>query len=51
MLASWEATAWAKKLASKKNRAGLDDFGRFKVMIAKKQKSEIVGKKMATMKA
>eukprot|EP00401_Gymnodinium_catenatum_P081916 CAMPEP_0117513222 /NCGR_PEP_ID=MMETSP0784-20121206/29440_1 /TAXON_ID=39447 /ORGANISM="" /LENGTH=134 /DNA_ID=CAMNT_0005308975 /DNA_START=35 /DNA_END=439 /DNA_ORIENTATION=- len=49
-LKSWEATSWAKKINVKKNRANLDDFGRFKVMIAKKQRSKIVGEKLASMK-
>mmetsp|Transcript_17189 Transcript_17189/g.37281 ORF Transcript_17189/g.37281 Transcript_17189/m.37281 type:complete len:134 (+) Transcript_17189:119-520(+) len=42
----WEKTSWAKKLASKKKRANLSDFDRFKVMVAKKQKSAIIAKKM-----
>lgn len=42
----WEATPWAKKLAAKKKRASLNDFGRFQVMIAKKQKAEAVKKAM-----
>jgi large subunit ribosomal protein L14e len=45
----WEACSWAKKLASRKKRADLSDFGRFKVMVAKKQKTEIIQKKLATM--
>lgn len=49
ILAKWEASSWAKKLASKKKRANLSDFGRFKVMVAKKQKSAIIAKKMAEM--
>lgn len=43
----WEATSWAKKLAAKKKRANLTDFGRFKVMVAKKQKAAIIAKKMS----
>lgn len=45
----WAASSWAKKLASRKKRADLSDFGRFKVMVAKKQKTEIISKKLATM--
>jgi large subunit ribosomal protein L14e len=48
-LSKWEATSWAKKLSSKKKRADLSDFGRFKVMVAKKQKSAIISKKMAEL--
>ena len=40
VVAKWEATAWAKKLAAKKKRADLGDFGRFKVMVAKKQRAK-----------
>ena len=47
--AKWKATSWAKKMASQKKRASLTDFGRFKVMVAKKQKAEIIAKKLATM--
>eukprot|EP00529_Nitzschia_sp_RCC80_P032952 CAMPEP_0113494224 /NCGR_PEP_ID=MMETSP0014_2-20120614/28996_1 /TAXON_ID=2857 /ORGANISM="Nitzschia sp." /LENGTH=134 /DNA_ID=CAMNT_0000388109 /DNA_START=385 /DNA_END=789 /DNA_ORIENTATION=- /assembly_acc=CAM_ASM_000159 len=50
-LAKWEATSWAKKLAAKKKRANLSDFDRFKVMVAKKQKAEIIAKKMAELGA
>eukprot|EP00977_Amphora_coffeiformis_P012237 scaffold3028_cov174-Amphora_coffeaeformis.AAC.9 len=49
VLAKWEASSWAKKLAAKKKRASLSDFDRFKVMVAKKQKAEIIAKKMAAM--
>ena len=50
-MAKWEATSWAKKLAAKKKRASLGDFDRFKVMVARKQKSEIIAKKMAELGA
>lgn len=49
MDSKWEATSWAKKLAAQKKRAALTDFDRFKVMVAKKQKAEIIAKKLATM--
>ena len=45
-LAKWEATSWAKKLNAKKKRANLNDFSRFKVMVAKKQKASIIAAKM-----
>jgi large subunit ribosomal protein L14e len=51
ILAAWEATSWAKKMATKKVRANLSDFDRFKVMIAKKQKSKIVAEKVAELSA
>jgi hypothetical protein len=47
----WEATAWAKKIAAKKRRASLTDFERFKVQVAKKQRSTIVSKKVAELSA
>lgn len=42
----WESTSWAKKLAAKKRRVSLSDFDRFKVMIAKKQKSKLIADKV-----
>ncbi|KAL7526839.1 hypothetical protein ACHAXR_006547 [Thalassiosira sp. AJA248-18] len=50
-LAKWESTQWAKKLDSKKKRASLSDFDRFKVMVAKKQKSRIIAQKIKELKA
>jgi large subunit ribosomal protein L14e len=45
----WDHSSWAKKLASKKVRANLSDFDRFKVMVAKKQKAAIIAKHMAAL--
>lgn len=45
-LATWESSSWAKKLSARKKRAALNDFDRFKVMVAKKQKTAIIAKKM-----
>jgi large subunit ribosomal protein L14e len=50
ILNKWESSSWAKKNASKKTRAGLNDFQRFKVMLAKKQRSKIVNEKLAQLK-
>jgi len=50
-LNKWEASSWAKKLSAKNKRASLSDFARFKVMVARKQKSEIIAKKMAELGA
>lgn len=47
----WDASSWAKKLASKRKRASLSDFGRFKVMVARKQKSTIIAKKLKEISA
>jgi len=49
-LAQWDGSSWAKKLASKEKRASLSDFGRFKVMVAKKQKSRIIAQKIKELK-
>jgi len=51
IMEKWEASSWAKKLSSKKKRANLSDFGRFKVMIAKKERSIIIEKKMKELAA
>jgi large subunit ribosomal protein L14e len=45
----WDSSAWAKKLVSRKKRASLTDFDRFKVMVAKKQKTAIITKKLAEL--
>lgn len=44
--AKWDASSWAKKLASRKKRASLNDFDRFKVMVAKKQKAAVIAKEL-----
>jgi len=48
--AAWDGSAWAKKIQQRKTRAGLNDFQKFKVMVAKKQKSVVVAKKLKSMK-
>lgn len=50
-LATWEKTSWAQKLSKKAKRADLSDFDRFKVMVARKQKSAIISKKIKELKA
>lgn len=50
-LAKWEGSSWAKKLDGKSKRAALSDFDRFKVMVAKKQKSRIIAQKIKELKA
>ena len=47
----WDSSSWAKKLQAKKTRASANDFQRFQVMVARKQRSAIVAKKMKEMKA
>nr|CAX77028.1 ribosomal protein L14 [Schistosoma japonicum] len=38
----WESTAWARKLHRKSLRAAMTDFDRFKVMVARKQRNNIL---------
>lgn len=40
--AAWAKTSWAKKLDAKAKRANTSDFDRFKVMVARKQRSKII---------
>merc|ERR1719163_1386454 len=44
VMAKWEETAWAKKLKARKARAEMNDFDRFKLMVAKKKRSTLVKK-------
>ena len=48
--AQWDKCAWAKKIAAKKTRGNLSDFQRFKVMIAKKQRSKLISDKLEQLK-
>merc|ERR1719487_2774249 len=34
VMKKWSETSWAKKLAARKNRSEMSDFGRFKLMVA-----------------
>lgn len=42
----WEKSSWAKKLAAVEQRRQLNDFQRFAVMIAKKQRRDTVRKSL-----
>eukprot|EP00440_Ansanella_granifera_P016663 gb/GFBE01018102.1/.p1 GENE.gb/GFBE01018102.1/~~gb/GFBE01018102.1/.p1 ORF type:complete len:157 (+),score=52.49 gb/GFBE01018102.1/:1-471(+) len=44
ILKKWGETAWAKKLNAKEARKNLSDFERFKLMVAKKKRSQAVKK-------
>merc|ERR1712232_321677 len=44
VMKKWGATAWAKKLESRKVRSQMSDFDRFKVYQAKKKRSQVVKK-------
>merc|ERR1719446_130189 len=41
-LKKWGQTAWAKKLEAKKTRSEMNDFDRFKLMVARKKRSAAV---------
>lgn len=45
------ASGWGKKLDRKQKRAALDDFGRFKVMVARMKKSKKVHAEFEKLKA
>jgi len=51
VLEAWQKTSWAKKLESRKRRASLTDFDRFKLMVAKKQRSKIISEKLTELAA
>ncbi len=43
-LETWSKSAWAQKIDKKNKRKELGDFDRFKVMLAKKERSKLVKK-------
>lgn len=46
-VAKWESSTWAKKRAAMEKRRSLNDFERFSVMVAKKQRRDVVRKTLA----
>lgn len=44
------ASGWGKKLARQEKRKTLDDFGRFKVMVARMKKSKAVNAELEKLK-
>lgn len=40
----WEKSAWAQRRAAVEKRRSLNDFGRFKVMVSKKVRRDLVRK-------
>ena len=48
VVAKWAATSWAKKIAAKKKRASLNDFGRFKMVAAKRKRNAAVKAKVGS---
>merc|ERR1712121_271910 len=49
--AKWEASTWAKKIASRQRRALVTDFERFKLMKAKQARSRLINLEMGKMRA
>jgi len=47
----WEKSGWATKRAAFEQRRSLNDFARFNVMVAKKQRRDVVRKALAKSKA
>lgn len=47
---AWAASSWGKRLAARNKRAQLSDFGRFKVMVARKTKANAVNKQVKVLK-
>ncbi|KAG6416221.1 hypothetical protein SASPL_123646 [Salvia splendens] len=46
----WESSSWGKKLIVQNRRAALNDFDRFKLMLAKIKKAGVVRQELAKLK-
>ncbi|KAL3517714.1 hypothetical protein ACH5RR_020303 [Cinchona calisaya] len=46
----WENSSWGRKLIVQKRRASLNDFDRFKLMLAKIKKAGVVRQELAKLK-
>ncbi|KAH9764302.1 Ribosomal L14e domain-containing protein [Citrus sinensis] len=46
----WESSSWGRKLIVQKKRASLNDFDRFKLMLAKIKKGGLVRQELAKLK-
>ncbi|KAF3949536.1 hypothetical protein CMV_024604, partial [Castanea mollissima] len=46
----WESSSWGRKLIVQKRRASLNDFDRFKIMLAKIKRAGIVRQELAKLK-
>lgn len=49
--AKFAASSWGRKLARKEKRKNLDDFGRFRVMVARMKKSKAINAELEKLKA
>merc|ERR1711865_414805 len=50
IMKQWKASSWAKKLNATKTRSFMNDFDRFKLMVAKKKRSQAVKKALKPKK-
>lgn len=50
IVSKWESSSWSQTMQKKAIRANLSDMDRFKLMIARKQKSKIIRKKVAELR-
>jgi len=50
IIKKWEKLPWAKKLARAEKRANLSDFDRFKVMVLKKKRRDLINKEVQKLK-
>ncbi|TYH45320.1 hypothetical protein ES332_D11G256600v1 [Gossypium tomentosum] len=46
----WENSSWGRKLIVQKRRASLNDFDRFKLMLAKIKRSGVIKQELAKLK-
>ncbi|KAK6929750.1 Ribosomal protein L14e domain, partial [Dillenia turbinata] len=46
----WESSSWGRKLIVQKRRAALNDFDRFKLMLAKIKRAAVVNQELAKLK-
>lgn len=46
----WEKSSWGRKLIVQKRRAALNDFDRFKIMLAKIKRASVVRQELAKLK-
>lgn len=46
----WENSSWGRKLIVRKRRAALNDFDRFKIMLAKIKRAAVVRQELAKLK-
>lgn len=49
--AKFAASSWGRKIESKAKRANLDDFGRFRVMVARMKKSKAIAAELEKLTA